>query len=219
MERLQAALSLSDRRIPAPLSLRIGLLIVALTVFSQDLEHFVEYDRAYSRGRLLLGLVPWLCLVPSWREPGRPLIAPLPSVRFWIGSVLVLFALSLVFAYPYFAYLEAIDGAYPPSVVRLTGVGEYARVALVQAPVFEELVYRGAICLALWIALGPWPAVLLSGAAFTWLHVAYGNFFPNHIVAGLILSWAFVKSRQLWVAIALHAAGNLLSMVVDLLFL
>ncbi len=219
MDRLREALSLADRRIGVSMPVRILLAAVALAVCWIDMATFTDFERASSLQRLALGGVPYTLIltgVPSLRSNAW---APLPSRGYWLRVIGSLLLLSLLLAAPFFLFLKATEPGLPPSTVRLMGIGEYTKHAMVQAPLMEEAVYRGAICLSLWVALGPWLAVILSGAAFTYLHVLYGNFAPNHIVAGVILSWAFIKSGQLWMAIGLHAAGNLLAGVMDLLFL
>ncbi len=198
---------------------RALLVLWAASLTWIDQTEFVEYGRAYSLERFLLSAFTYAVLRPRLAQGGHPRWSPLPSARFWVRIVLCLFVVALALAWPLKVYLEATRGTPLPSQVRSVGLAYLTWLALILAPVVEEVVYRGAICLALWIALGPWCAVLLSGAAFTYLHVSYGNFAPNHLAAGVILSWAFVKSRQLWLAIVLHGLGNLLVLVGDLLLL
>ena len=77
------------------------------------------------------------------------------------------------------------------------------------APVFEELLYRLALCVPLAVGLGPWQAIVASGLAFAGLHVAGGNPSPENLVGGLFLAWAYLKSESIVVPVLLHALGNL----------
>lgn len=116
--------------------------------------------------------------------------------------------------------------------VRLTGLGpryedlhglldflnedelrRYLLVGLVLAPLTEELVYRAVALPGLAAVFGTRLAVFLSGPLFYALHVVYERqwFLFHYFVAGWLLSWAFVARGKLWVAIVLHALGNVLT--------
>jgi CAAX protease family protein len=84
----------------------------------------------------------------------------------------------------------------------------FVRMCLV-APVLEEALYRLAPCVPLAAALGPWPAIVVSGLAFAALHFAYGNPSPENLVGGFFLAWAYLKSESLAVPVLLHSLGNL----------
>lgn len=93
--------------------------------------------------------------------------------------------------------------------------------ACIRAPLVEEALFRWMLCPVLVASLGQWPAVFLSGSLFALAHFVYGNPGPDNFVAGYFLAWAFIKSRNYWVPVAMHAAGNfcvaLLYLVISLL--
>lgn len=76
----------------------------------------------------------------------------------------------------------------------------------------EELIFRGYAFQALVEGLGVWPAVLISSALFSWLHgqnpnitaIAFGNIF----LAGVLLALAYLRTRSLWFATAVHLGWN-----------
>jgi membrane protease YdiL (CAAX protease family) len=77
------------------------------------------------------------------------------------------------------------------------------------APVFEEIIYRLALCVPLTVWLGPWRAIVVSGLAFAGLHVIGGSPSPENLVGGLFLAWAYLKSESIVVPVLLHSLGNL----------
>ena len=67
--------------------------------------------------------------------------------------------------------------------------GEYLRKMLIEAPLVEELIYRWALVTALAAVGLRWTAVVISGAAFGYLHVRYGVAAPNNVAAGFVFAW------------------------------
>lgn len=76
----------------------------------------------------------------------------------------------------------------------------------------EELLFRGYPFQVLVEGIGTWPAVLISSAIFSWLHgqnpnitaLAFGNIF----LAGVLLALAYLRTRSLWFATAVHLGWN-----------
>jgi membrane protease YdiL (CAAX protease family) len=87
----------------------------------------------------------------------------------------------------------------------------WAWLAVVQAPVFEEIVYRGVLYPALRQGLGRWPAILVNAVLFWGVHWIYwgGVTPPNHLAAGILFAWVYDRTRSLLAPTLLHALGNL----------
>lgn len=77
------------------------------------------------------------------------------------------------------------------------------------APVIEEGVYRILLCTALATRFRHRTVVIISGTAFAGLHLLYGNLAPTNLLAGYLLSWAYLMSGSFWVPMVWHAVGNL----------
>jgi hypothetical protein len=83
---------------------------------------------------------------------------------------------------------------------------------LVVAAAFEELIFRGYPLQALMKGIGPWPAMIAMSCLFGLLHLqnpgssALSVF--NTIVAGMMLSLAYWKTRSLWLSYAIHLGWN-----------
>lgn len=84
-----------------------------------------------------------------------------------------------------------------------------AAVALVGAPVTEELFFRGLVFggLTRW---GFWPAAAISGTLFSLVHFDPGSIVPFFAIA-LILAWLYHRSRTLWHPILFHLVFNAVS--------
>jgi len=78
----------------------------------------------------------------------------------------------------------------------------------VDAPFYEELIFRSLLFVAVLPTIGGRCAVILSGVLFAAIHVLRGNPGPDNQIAGFMLAWAFLKSRTILVPIAMHSAGN-----------
>jgi membrane protease YdiL (CAAX protease family) len=77
------------------------------------------------------------------------------------------------------------------------------------APMFEETIYRLAVCVPLSVCPGPWKSIAVSGLAFAGLHLLAGNPSPENLVGGFFLAWAYLKSESILVPVGLHGLGNL----------
>lgn len=101
-------------------------------------------------------------------------------------------------------------------------------LAIVLAPVVEELIYRGVLFQGLRASIGVWPAIVLSGAIFGFVHLETvlqdGRFVATGLIpmAGIALvgafwAWALHRTGSLIVPIVGHAAFN--AIAVTLAFL
>jgi membrane protease YdiL (CAAX protease family) len=76
----------------------------------------------------------------------------------------------------------------------------------------EELVFRGFPLQVLIEGLGEWPAIVGLSALFGAIHFNNPNStylgVLNTVVAGILLSLAYVRTRSLWTSYALHVGWN-----------
>lgn len=85
----------------------------------------------------------------------------------------------------------------------------YLPNACVWAPLTEECIYRIILCAPLVPLIGARWTIWLGGLVFGYLHYRYGVLAPNHVFAGLVLTWAYLRSSNILVPILWHALGNL----------
>jgi membrane protease YdiL (CAAX protease family) len=76
----------------------------------------------------------------------------------------------------------------------------------------EELLFRGFPLQVLTEGMGTWPAVIVMSAIFGVMHMNNPNSTllgtANTILAGVLLSIAYVKTRSLWLPFAIHVGWN-----------
>ncbi|MFP4156633.1 MAG: CPBP family intramembrane glutamic endopeptidase [Opitutales bacterium] len=97
------------------------------------------------------------------------------------------------------------DGGHPAAIFLLVVL------AVVLAPLVEELIFRGCIYRFLKSKTSLLPAQVLSGAVFAMLHANLLSFVPLLLV-GVLLAHIYEKSGNLWVAIWFHAFFNAFSL-------
>jgi len=99
-------------------------------------------------------------------------------------------------------------GSVPEYVASLAGAFAFFAVAAAA----EEALFRGYGFQALVQGIGAWPAVLLSSAAFALAHAKNpavdGVALANIFAAGVMLGWAYLRTRSLWFCTALHLGWN-----------
>jgi len=85
--------------------------------------------------------------------------------------------------------------------------------ALLLAALNEELVFRGFPLQLLIEGIGEWPGMIAMSALFGALHLNNPNAsflgIVNTILAGILMSLAYVRTRSLWMPYAIHAGWNL----------
>jgi membrane protease YdiL (CAAX protease family) len=193
-------------------------LAIALTLVAAQFQNAVfAHPWAYLQGGTHL-IVALAAIIVMWRLAGRDFdtlglrMRAEPSWRFWVvATVLIGIVVGLVAAGYVLATgrYEHLSFAAPDSKTWLDELPN----ACIYAPVFEELVFRVALCSALVAWVGRWPTVIASGAIFSLLHIAYGVGGPDNFIAGYFMAWAYLRSGSVAVPMAMHASGNLLGVL------
>lgn len=119
-----------------------------------------------------------------------------------LGGVVVVLAVASM------ARWVADEGTVPEYVAALaTSFGFFAVAAAA-----EEAVFRGYAFQALVQGIGVWPATLASSALFAYAHGGNANVTPlalaNIFLAGVMLAVAYLRTRSLWFATAVHLGWN-----------
>ena len=140
--------------------------------------------------------------------------------RGWWTPVVVLFGAYLVLgAYVAIIELSGLGDLTPqstlpedvfesPFTLPLAGV-----LALLAAPLAEETFFRGFLFPGLRNRLGTLRAALASSLFFAVLHFNVGSIIPFTAI-GMLLTWAYVVSGSLWMAIGAHFAFNAISFLI-----
>jgi membrane protease YdiL (CAAX protease family) len=99
---------------------------------------------------------------------------------------------------------QAIVSEFPHSTV---GAVLFALVAVVMAPVFEEIVFRGFLFRGLANSFGWVWGALISAGIFGAAHLQLDVFLPLAAL-GFVLAWAYHRTGSLWTNVTMHALFN-----------
>lgn len=137
-------------------------------------------------------------------------LSPLQGWRYWMKAAVLVGALVLlILAIAAGIAFGVLKYSVPPSrVSHSSQVWPLFVWMCILSPVFEEIIYRLAICVPATALFGSTAAIIVSGVFFAALHVIYGCPSPENLLGGFVLSWAFLKSGTLVMPIALHSLGN-----------
>jgi membrane protease YdiL (CAAX protease family) len=104
---------------------------------------------------------------------------------------------------------QDIIGEFPHTPV---GVALFVILAVVLAPLFEEIFFRGFLFRGFSSSWG-WPAgLLISAGVFGIAHAQLDVFVPLFTL-GLMLAWVYKRTGSLWTSISLHALFNAISVL------
>ena len=143
----------------------------------------------------------------SWSDLG---------LRRWSGSALwaipaaVLVMLAIVITYG--AVIDALGWSEELEVEffddrRIGVLAAASALAILAAPLVEELFFRGFVMQGLMRHMTPVKAALLSSVLFALAHVRPVTYAPIFLI-GLVLAFLFLKTRSLPLAMAAHAIYN-----------
>jgi membrane protease YdiL (CAAX protease family) len=90
----------------------------------------------------------------------------------------------------------------------------YFLFVCIYAPLVEEVIYRSLLAAAIEPTFGSTGTIIAGGVIFAAAHVVNGNPGPDNQIAGFLLMWAFLRSGTILVPLAMHAAGNMVAVMV-----
>jgi membrane protease YdiL (CAAX protease family) len=121
------------------------------------------------------------------------------------GAALILACVAVLLPGPWLDYAGRAEGFEGSRFF-------FTAVFLLLAAAFEEIIFRGYIFQRLLESIGTLGALLVLSAFFGGAHLENPNASPlstaNTILAGILLAVAYLKTRGLWLPIALHWAWN-----------
>lgn len=185
----------------------VGVLAVIVDLFLVCMGRGADPGLRLGVAGLAVGL---LCALTSGDRARIGLVLrPRPNLAFWLrfsafGALAVAVLASLVVWIAW--WFDVV--AYVPKLSPTEFPAHFVW-AVAWTPLFEEGIYRIALCSGLAAArVGKKTILVLSGLTFGALHLAYGNPAPDNLLAGFILAWAYLRSGAAWVPIMLHGLGN-----------
>lgn len=227
--------ALDGPRTHPPVTVGDGLVLVAWLVLGQILLYGIALgigavDQTGGTGdrfvqvailsAVLASALAWLgmrgrlagALTPIRGARGRDLAVGLGAGV--AGFLVLLVALGLLFQFAGFESprQQALEDVLAGGVDALLAV----TMAVVLAPVLEEVVFRGALHQSLRHRTGFWPAALLSSGVFAGVHLEVVTSSPVFLVQlfllGLLFAWLLERTGNLAAPIVAHLVFNAISM-------
>lgn len=124
-----------------------------------------------------------------------------------LGTISLLFG--MIFPIAYSIPLPESIKIYFSSMAGQGGVLSLVLVVIV-APIIEEFIFRGVILNGLLKKYTPLISILISSALFAIVHLNPWQFVPA-LIAGIFIGWVFYKTKNLFLAIIIHASNNLIN--------
>ena len=141
------------------------------------------------------------------------IILPVAYLQLQTGQI-VWYWLRPAAAQPIHAVLEALES----SAWGDWGIVQLTVIAVIVAPLAEELFFRGLLLQTLWRYLDhAWLAIVLSGVLFGLIHHEQPQDVIPLVTMGIILGLVRVRYRSLWVCVAIHGLFNARTMTFVLL--
>ena len=139
----------------------------------------------------------------------------------YLGLALVLEAVVVVAGVLWSALLSGLDLSRPTQDVALAfdpsrGMTELlvaGTLAVIVAPLLEELLFRGLVQRAAVDRWGRWRGIALTACLFGAMHISEPAAVPPLLVLGLATGWLREASGSVWPAVCLHVVNNALAAV------
>ncbi|WP_294480444.1 CPBP family intramembrane glutamic endopeptidase [uncultured Bacteroides sp.] len=161
-------------------------------------------------GQVMMGVYLWKAgYISKEKTTWSPVSAP-----YQICSVLAIITCGFVVS----ALMSKMD--WIPNIMEETfdilqsGWGGILAIAII-GPVFEELLFRGAITKALLQQYTPTKAILISALLFGVFHINPAQILPAFLV-GILLAWTYYKTASLIPCILMHVLNNSLSVFLNI---
>ncbi|MEE8457429.1 MAG: CPBP family intramembrane glutamic endopeptidase [Acidimicrobiia bacterium] len=130
-------------------------------------------------------------------------------------AIAIMTAPIIVWFWPDGPPTQGVAGVAESSETFMEQVAVLAVVA-VGAPIIEEIIFRGMLLSILSRSLSMWPAILISAAIFSAVHLLDPDaraVVPGLFLLGIALGWVTRRRGDLSLAIAMHSGINLLAAI------
>ena len=202
----------TNRGIPlvAPVRRAVMTLSAVILVLADYWLVFTKTPRLLPLAVISIGVLAVIYLVSGRKAVSLGLtLKPVRGYSYWVRAALAIGLGVAAFATISSILLGLVGVRLPPIAVPPGLLWQMFVTTCLLTPVIEEVAYRLILCNAAEGILGTWGTIALSGVAFAALHVFSANIGPDNLIAGLVLAWAFLRSRSIVIPIAMHALGNL----------
>lgn len=202
--------------------LAAAAIVGALVVAGDLLSHHFPIVTGPVSSRCLFALVSLAALLLLARGDRGTLglnLAPVQGWKYWCRVTLVVGLILGLLVGGLFGIAWAVcrlrGEELPIYTTPPDQIGERFFSMCVHAPLWEESIYRLAVCVPATVLLRPAGAIIVSGLVFGLMHLVAGVPGPDNLIAGFFLAWAYLKSGSIAVPIAWHGLGNLFALAVQ----
>lgn len=132
-----------------------------------------------------------------------------------LAAAVVAFGILISYVYELLvggAEIQASNEMYSALIDSGFGMATIAIIAVVVAPLAEELFFRGFLFAGISKRWGYSWGVIVSGALFSVAHAGSGGLVPIFIL-GMLLAWLYKRTGSLWPCILAHFAYNSLALL------
>lgn len=143
---------------------------------------------------------------------------PIPKVITWglIGTLLAYFSQILIVMFEIVLLGEPNVSANTESIMQVISSNPlFVLLPVLTAPIIEELVFRKAINGLLVSKIGWIGGAVVSSLLFAFVH--FDGMILTYAVMGLIFSYVYYKTNNIWAPIIAHMGLNLLATVLNLM--
>ena len=185
-----------DPRRQIPLMVGYLLAVVLLLILIQ-----VRFDRGIV-GQLFTGISTGRILL--WSAAAYLAVWPLCWVALFVTNFLheLIFPDAVIPVHSTLTLLNDANVAFGPKAATVA-------VALLLAPLIEEIYFRGILqtALARWLR-SDMSAIFFSGLIFGWVHMVNYNTVPALVIFGCVLGYLYARTRSLMLPIMTHVIFN-----------
>jgi membrane protease YdiL (CAAX protease family) len=138
------------------------------------------------------------------------------SVLLYLAAIPILWFYSmlyqvLLYQFGFNFYLQKVAEVFLTPVPALERIVIYF-TAIVLAPVFEEVVFRGVLLPWMVRRTGFWPGIAIVSAVFAAMHLHLPSFLPLFLLSAMFCV-AYARTRSLLVPIGMHACFNAVTVI------
>ncbi|MFC1655241.1 lysostaphin resistance A-like protein [Patescibacteria group bacterium] len=153
----------------------------------------------------------WKDFAFKWIGTGKTILWIIMAYLFFLG-------LSILLIIIFFSLgIEALGFEKQSSIFEIFGTDPFGifiavLIALVIAPVVEEIFFRGFVLQTLAKRISPFWGVVLTALIFASVHFEFQSIMPL-LILSVVLNVIFVKTKSIWPGILFHVFNNTISFI------
>ncbi|OGU17538.1 MAG: hypothetical protein A2X61_06085 [Ignavibacteria bacterium GWB2_35_12] len=196
-------------------------LIIPLLLYTSHLKNDIGYHYIYSlitETFVLIILIGLSILIETLRGKGKWFTFGILLDKWAIKDIGMGAVLNLFFAFAIFIFATVFSAYSDVSILPKTDIFVYLSLIILIEAIIEELIFRGVIFQAVLDRYGITIAILLNSILFGMGHLANPsiNFYAiiNIILAGVLFSGMYIRTKSLWLPISFHFFWNWFSALI-----